>query len=558
MSNVTQNFKIITPIKALGIALRSLLWAALLTLILTGGYRGKLEFSQVDTLGWLALLVTLILRNAQCHSLPDWASHLTAKAVSSFQIRPARWLIGLFCGQAALYFAIQWSKFYTFITNAYDMTYVEQAIWATAKFWPQGKLLASNLAVGGTYFGEHFAPVLALLSPLYWIIDTPAHLFWVQPLLIGSGLFWCYKLCRKRALEAPVVLGILTLYMIYQPLRMGAIFNFREDAFFIPLLFGTIWAIEINRKALFWIFALCCFFVKENAAMALIMIAVWSWARGYKREGIILCFASVFIFGFLNFYLSPLLAGGAQHAMISNRLSYMTTSSDDLARSLWQKPFALLSLSLGKVLQWKSLKYIGAVFLPFAPVLIQRPRRDSMLFMGALLLALANLLFTPGSVGLHYELILVPFLFAGLIFGMAPRESERARQIQYVLLLALCVFGRSPVLTLRESMPNADHIQLERYLRQIPSNASVITQTDLMPHLHRRKEIAVYSPIASLDADFVIFSFLKGMSFYATNGVAEAKQRLPQMGYTEFFSNPVMTIWCRSGVSCQKLKDFKK
>ena len=58
--------------------------------------------------------------------------------------------------------------------NAWDLGFVDQALWCTAR---GGGFLHSDMAQGGSYLGEHFAPALAVGAVVYRVNDSIRGLF---------------------------------------------------------------------------------------------------------------------------------------------------------------------------------------------------------------------------------------------------------------------------------------------------------------------------------------------------------------------------------------------
>src|SRR2546428_355938 len=88
----------------------------------------------------------------------------------------------------AVYLALHaWNstlRFDSFHANAWDLGFVSQALWCTAR---GAGFLHSDMARGGSYLGEHFSPALSLGAVAYAFTDSIRGLFVLQALVLGAG-----------------------------------------------------------------------------------------------------------------------------------------------------------------------------------------------------------------------------------------------------------------------------------------------------------------------------------------------------------------------------------
>jgi uncharacterized membrane protein len=182
---------------------------------------------------------------------------------------------------------------------------------------------------GGTHFSTHWAPLLAALYPLIALTHSGLALQLVQIALIGASVFPFYGLLRRYAAPGPAS-WIALLPLVYPPLVAVAFGEFHEIAFYPPLVFGLLWALD--RGA--WAWAAGCgallLLVREEV---LIVMAVFGAAlavaalrpqrtppggllrcqprapRAAFAAGVLLCAASLGTLGFYFEVLLPRLGG---------------------------------------------------------------------------------------------------------------------------------------------------------------------------------------------------------------------------------------------------------
>jgi len=192
---------------------------------------------------------------------------------------------------------------------------------------------------------------------------------------------------------------------------------------------------------------------------------------------------------------------------------------------------------------------VGAPFVAFAsaapgPVLI------------ATLGALFNVAFVRHGVGFHYECALLPFLFAALAAGLA-RWSRAAPagatgltpwRLAAVTLSFLLFFGRSPVDTLREMVPDAHDRAVSATLAALPRQASVATHAALYPHVTHRTR-ALLLPAGLRDAEYVAVDRSEELSRYDTPDLAAISDTLDRMHRVRSAERGEFVVWRRAAAA---------
>ncbi|MGE4232493.1 MAG: DUF2079 domain-containing protein [Bacteriovoracia bacterium] len=520
----------------------------LFVLLVTGGTRDlaqglfsfKLELSQLDIFGWIAL-VLFVLGIKQGNIFDE-------KTLSKAFNR------NFFLAFTGLYFFVmtltQVLRFKSFEINAYDQSYVEQAIWSTARL---GNFLFSQLCRGHSYLGEHFSPILALVSPFYWIVESHYWLFIFNSLFFTAASFFVFSYAKKHKLPTHYCVLFSVAFLLYQPVRGSNLWVFREDTFFIPAWFLLIFSFENKKYGLAFSAVILSFLIKENAPLVTLLFSfffLFSKNKNEKRWAVLTFISSIFAFLILTQKVVPYFAGGS-NTMISTRFSSFGGSSSEILKNLIIHPLdsfvKILQVIFDDFKSVKAIKYLALIFIPFFIFIKNTKSKQARIyFLISFLLALLNLLFTPKTLGFHYELIFVPFLICGAINSFPFQKNKHSAIITFVLLIFAC-FGRSPILSLREAIPNQSHKCLSKILSNIPKASSVATQTSLHPHLTFRKDIHILS--SNPTEDFVVYSFLPGLSQYATN--LEAIRVLERYGYKKIIDQELVSIFCK-GPTCNK------
>ncbi len=520
--------------------LQSVLFLFIALLLLTGGVKTPTwELAQVDLFGWALLLVTVArqLRTGVPLSpqLSQWLSHWLAPFVRRHGVKAA---IVAYC---ALHFAVLRAKYGSFDLEAYDLGFVGQAVWSTAHLPQPAHFLHSSLSRGGTYLGEHFSPILAVLAiPVRFFPERASifvdALFCAQVALMGASAWLLYLLARQRKLGEGAAAAVVALFLLYQPTRAAMHFAFREDLFFIPLIFAALLALERKRTVSFWACCAAICLVKENGPLVTALLAVPLFLKrrkgdGIARDGIALIVVSALIFWVINAKVMPAWA----------------PSTGDIGTVASRRMGGALGPLLASKFEWKTLRYLVQVLLPFAVVAV-----PCWSWLGAAALVAMNLIISLRMVGFHYECVTIPFLMYGFITALQARPAGPKRRFAGIIAACalLAVFGRSPVLALRQHWPRGEHRCLESLLQALPPKASIATQSGLFPHLMARQDIFLRGLATALQEDYLVVSKLPGISTYATPLLMGWLDSLSTQrpDYHLLFEDGRLRVWCRAPV----------
>lgn len=538
-----------------------LLLGVILVLSLTGGTRDlsfgrasqAIEFSQVDVFAWAAFFLFVL----------DWKFKIFGKNAISpgleiakkLASNPGIYLTLLTFVYVLLCTVVQALRFESFHANAYDLGFVDQAIWSSST----GNFLKCTICKGGSYLGEHFSPVLALLSPFYLFNPSVYWLFFFNSVLIASGAMLLFFIAKHLNQKLETICLLVLLYFLYQPLRSANLFDFREDVFYIPVLFGAILFLLKDKMLPFFAFLGASFFIKENAPLVGLLFSVYFANQKDWKKAAALAVISLLVFGFLNAHLIPMFAGSTTKTVMASRLSLLGTNAKEIFYNLVFHPINSF-IVIGKILVTKkSLKYLYLVLFPFIPFIFFKPQFKPIFFLAVgSFFILVNLVITQQTIGFHYELILVPFLFtfAALNFKKLENKFGQSKTYTLCLFLFLCVFGRSPVIALQDYRELPEHVCIKEELQRVPKNASIATQTGLQPFLTHRSHAAILKSAKKVKEDFVVVSFAPGVSTYATPIESYDWKTLDQ-NYREILHKPYLSIWCKNGINCE-LKGYSE
>jgi uncharacterized membrane protein len=408
-----------------------------------------------------------------------------------------------------------------FATGRFDLGNMVQAVWSTA----HGHFLETTDLSGRQFsrLGTHVDPVLALFAPLLWVWPSPEVLLVAQAIGVALGALPVFWLGRRWLGDDRLAAAGAALYLLYPPMQYATLFDFHPVTLAAPLLLFCIWAAEEGRM---WTLGVCAglaALTQEQVGLALVMLAIWLAVRHptRRRAATILGAASAAWVAIAAGLIIPLfsLDGGNPHIV---RYEALGSSPGGIFFTIAAHPLTLVTT----VATVDRAGYLVALLLP----LLALPLRAPLLAAGAVPQLLMNLYATTGhaqSIDFHYTAVLVPFLLAASLLGLARLRMQPPRRLAPLLarpgavaavlvgvaLLAGIRLGPLPWSTgiplvgAPQSPHNAftmsDHARaLEGAVAMIPPDAAVSASNGPGGHLSARRRIFLFPLVA--DADWIV------------------------------------------------------
>jgi uncharacterized membrane protein len=407
-------------------------------------------------------------------------------------------------------------------TNGLDLGNVNQALWNTA----HGDFLAfTNMAPVRSRLALHIEPILLLFVPFYWVgLGGPRLLLVVQAIGVGLGALPLYWLARDTFSDQPgsdsidrFVLPIVfpLAYLLLPALEAAVMYDFHAVAlaptfllyafYYSPLgsyPFGKQTYVGKNREHgwLFGLFVALALACKEDMGLTVAMLGLYMIvARRAWRWGSATIVVGVTWFAVAVFLIQPQFSP--------------TGSNIQVDRYAWlgDTPFTIISNLLRRPgLVWEHLSqqanvvgYLSGLLLPAAFLPLLAP----LAWLPALPSLAINLLsdnpFTWRLEDFHYAAPIAPIVFIAAIYGIghlsdwAGRWSHLIRRGILIVgcglvLVASLIYhyarGFSPMAWSFQPWVITDHHRRSRTVFfQIPPSASLFAQSNLNPHVSRRR-----------------------------------------------------------------------
>ncbi len=126
-----------------------------------------------------------------------------------------------------------------------DLGIFKEALWNTL----HGRVMHSP-TVGYSFLGEHFAPVLFLLVPLYALWPSSACLLIVQTLAVSAAAWPVYLLGRDLKLGRALATALAAAMLFSPPMHTALLYDFHMDLLGVPALAGLALAVHRRRYGL--------------------------------------------------------------------------------------------------------------------------------------------------------------------------------------------------------------------------------------------------------------------------------------------------------------------
>jgi len=456
-------------------------------------------------------------------------------------------LIGL---GAILFSYLAVARHYAFHTAAYDLAMYDQAVWNTSQGRPfEINLLEDTMPGLANKLGDHVEPILLPLAALYRLRSNPDVLLIVQAVALAALIWPLYQLVRDRSGSMWLAGVAVALYVLHPGLWNALLFDFHPVTLGATFLIFTLWLLVRHKHLAALICAVLAMMCKEQIGLSVALLGVYAilfvkrpspslhsardasrLARFFRSRdwpfGLLLIAIgiawSVIALGVIIPAFQP---SGSSYYL--NRYGRLGSTFGEVLLSPITKPDIFWPIVSGP----KRVAYYGDLLLPlgFLPLL-----GIEMLLPVLPDIALNTLsAFAPSrTLDYHYAVIAVPFLVLATAWGIdrlsrwLSRHTPQARRMVMIAAstFALVAMGAYQLDRYHGFVPLSDRYAgtytLEprdpsgwQMAAQIPPDASVSGQFNLLPHVSQRQRAHIFPRIE--DAQYV---------FLDTQGIIEPFQ----------------------------------
>jgi uncharacterized membrane protein len=189
---------------------------------------------------------------------------------------------------AAAYTVFALGRYNTFQTSSYDLVIFDEAMRSYAHFHPGISLIKGIHNGFGPHFsilGDHWSPILAALTPLYWIHSGPVTLLVAQAVLFSLAIPPLWVFTRRafgggeggrRGWKSVVAAYLVSVaYALSWPIASALAFDFHEVAFAPVLMAVALERLQAGRLRTALIALGALLLVKEDMGLFVAGIGVY-------------------------------------------------------------------------------------------------------------------------------------------------------------------------------------------------------------------------------------------------------------------------------------------
>jgi uncharacterized membrane protein len=374
-------------------------------------------------------------------------------------------------------------------TFGFDLGIYDQATWLLA-FFHRPFITVRGLDV----FGHHATPGLWFFAPFYWLGAGPKFLLVAQTVAQASGAYALYLIGRDVA-HSRWIGTALGVALLLHPTSQWLVWEFfHPESFAIgPLLFAY-WAARTGRWRWFWPMAFIAISMKEDVALALMIIGILVAFRGYRRLGAGIALLAFAWFVIATRVIIPWRNGvGPFYEQLFGELG---NSPAQVAWHLLRHPAKAFQIATER----DRLEYYKMMLFPVALLPLASPQT----FAIAIPMLAINVFTSDGfpftrDARYHYSAIVLVGVLLATAEAIARVRDQRLRVAAVVLLLgssltATIWWGPSPIS--RDYRTGIWPLQADSRgaakdaaIHRLPSGAATSAAYTLVPHLTHRTKI---------------------------------------------------------------------
>lgn len=340
-----------------------------------------------------------------------------------------------------------------------------------------------------SHFGVHFSPIFYLFLPGYYIFRSPIYLFYVQSASVAAGIFAIYLIAGKLKLSGKLTVALELIYAFYPCLFNGTFYDFHENKFLTTIILFLFYFIISKNTVWEFVFAFLLLSVKEDAAIYLIVIALFVCInRKEVLRGLIMLGMALVYFIIAQQIVA---ASGTEGVMIS-RLSDYFVNGEKSFISVMKSVFFDFGFLIKQMFTAEKLPFVLWMFAPvlFAPFMTKKISSLILLFP----IIPINLMQSwqyQYDVDYQYTYGVAALIIMSTIFVIAKLKTDKKRVLVLTSLCLCAVMTVSLVYpkinSVKSYMKNTEGTrqQVDALIDTVPSDATVTAAHSLVPHLYK-------------------------------------------------------------------------
>jgi uncharacterized membrane protein len=404
---------------------------------------------------------------------------------------------------AGLYATISVARYMRLETASFDLGIFEQAIRHYAHL--QAPIVDLEGA-GHNFLGDHWNPAIAVFAPFYRLFPTPVTLLVGQAVVIAAGVVPITRAAMRHLGRWSGTAVGLAFGMSYG-IQAAVNFDFHEVCLAVPLLAFALEALLARRWKAVLAWAAPLVLVKEDLGLTVAALGVVLVLIGARRWGLSLAAFGLASFALTVKVLMPLFSPEGSGSRLSV-LAAPSGTQDSLPHRLLLLPVEVAT-SVPGATTVLLLLVVTAFLVTQSPLLI--------LVVPTLVWRFLSTNQNFWGQWYHYDLVLMPIVFAGLVDGVLRARRDGWRPLRgyaraapaLALVVGLVLCTRYPFRDLVDPAtyrPSARAQGADRVLAKIPDDATVETDLGLIARLTHRTRVFFVGKASPVVPQFVLIS----------------------------------------------------
>jgi uncharacterized membrane protein len=398
-------------------------------------------------------------------------------------------------------------KHAAFQTAGFDLGIWGQKVWNIVHGRPF--IITAYHEIDEISLGDHVDPIGLLFAPLYALFPTPQTLIILQVIMVSLGAIPIYWLAQSKLRSSLAGLVFAAIFLFFPALEGAIIFDFHGITIAVPFLAWALWAIDQRHYRLFIVMTVLAIACQEDVPLLIFMMGLYVLGIQHNwRIGGLTITVSLLWFVVANFVIIPAFSLGNDNLHFYRYAALGDGLGEIIITVVTRPDIVVQQVFAGdKLFYWIRLT-IPTTFMALL---------DPLTLVMALPSLLINTLSTyPPNYQLdrfHSSAPIVPFVVVASIIGLTRLvkfATPRFKHIppSFVLNLFLIVmllvtliyqiqFGHTPVGRYFDwPAVTEHHHRAKTMLSQIPPQAAVAAQNDLIPRLSQRQWIFILPKVS--------------------------------------------------------------
>ncbi len=392
-----------------------------------------------------------------------------------------------FCGLSFCFWVLFLSQWYYFrYTGSWDTAFFIQTLWGI------GHGSFSPSVLNANFLADHFHFLNFLLAPLYWLYPDPMLLQDIKILGFFGGAYLLFLILKKR-LHPFMALGVMIAFTL-APANVATLrFAFSYEPFAILFIFLIFKAFDEKKYKLYIISCFLLMMVKEQ--MPLVVMGFGAFAFLFRKEdkfkwAYVPVLMGLAVFIVEVFVLWPYIRHQAQISKLLywDRYFQFGKNPQEIVIFLITHPAKVWAEFFSRL----NIMWYRDIFGDWGWVSFLSPH----LFLPAVLIFLKMILSSAkvehSVTSAYYACIFTPFIVLATWNTLNRIQGKYREHFHCFVLGLMFIHALSYMPAWLSDFPDPMETNLlatQKFINQIPSQASVLSSRKAMPYLANRKEL---------------------------------------------------------------------